>query len=727
MADEPKPMTEAELATLLRQYAKAAGQNAAEGSEIAERRAKALEYYRGDVTELPSEEGWSSVTSRDLSEVLHWILPSLMRIFAASDNVVSYEARRPDAVDAAKQATDLANYVFRTECDGYRVLYSGIFDALLYGNGWLKVWFDPSPCYDVEDYSGLTDDEYMGLVSDDDVEVLQHSAEATQVEQLDPMTGAPVMVEAASHDVKIRRTTARGKFCIQSIPPEEIIIEDGAKSVDDVDYIAHRFRETRSNLIRQGYDEEIVKRASTGSVIDLSDEYLERHDEDDVHNLYDNREWASEEIDVYEHYIKVDFDGDGYAEWRKVVTLGQASERDIVDNSEWGPDHPFTALTPSPQPHRWEGRMLLDDLEDIIQNKTLLMRGINDNIALVNHPDMIASTAVANKDVLANPKPGRVVWVDGPAQGATSYNVTPFIGDKAFAVIQYMDELREQRTGVSRQSMALDPETLAKQTATAAGIQESASHAQNELRARNIAQYGGLTRLFRLLLKLIVRHQDKPKTIRLRGQFVDVLPRGWDPDMDVTISVGLGTGNRDKDVQVMTSILQKQEQYIQLLGMDNPLVSMEQVGNALTRLLESAGIRNPEAFFKEVNPQAIQQFMQAQQQQPNPEVQKAQMEMQMKQQQAQVDAQIKAQDSQAKLQSDRQIAMMKHEAELESIRIKAEIEREKLDRDSARAFEQMDREFALKRYEIDQNFAMRRELGTANVAASSVQMGGEPG
>jgi hypothetical protein len=85
MADEPKPMTEAELATLLRQYAKAAGQNAAEGSEIAERRAKALEYYRGDVTELPSEEGWSSVTSRDLSEVLHWILPSLMRIFAASD------------------------------------------------------------------------------------------------------------------------------------------------------------------------------------------------------------------------------------------------------------------------------------------------------------------------------------------------------------------------------------------------------------------------------------------------------------------------------------------------------------------------------------------------------------------------------------------------------------------------------------------------------------------
>ena len=733
--EKPEEMTDGELCKVLRQYARTA--TGAEDTELSERRQKALEYYKGEVNDVPTEDGWSEITSRDLSEVMNWILPSLMRVFANSDMIAEFEPKTADPMhrQAAKEATDYLNYLFMCECDGYQVLYNSIFEGLLYGNGFVKVWYDPTPEYDVDDYTGLTEEEYLNLTSPDNVEILQETQniEVEMVEGVGP-DGVPVFeqAEVVYYDIKIRIEKSKGRVRVISVPPEEVVIEEGSVSTAKAGYVAHKYKDTRGNLVKAWEEEnpdamEIIKRASKGATLELNGEYLERHDENEP--IFENarEDWASEEIDVWEHYIRIDYDGDGWPEWRKVVTVGEMNERDILANDEWGDDHSISDLVPDPRPHRWDGRMLLDDLEDIQQQKTLLTRAINDNIALVNHPEKVASTNIENRDVVANPRPGSVAYVPGDVRAAMAYNVTPYIGQQAFQVIAYYDEQRERRTGVSRQSMALDPDALQNQTATAAQIQETASQARNEIRARNIAQYGGVTELFRRLYRLVRRHTPYEMTVKTgNGRYTTINPRLWPADMDVVVTVGLGSGSRDKDLNTLNAISMKQEQIMGQLGLQNPFVSLEQYSHTLHKLTETAGARNPEAFFNMVTPDAAKQFFQAQAQQPNPEaqkaqaeMQKAQMEMQMKAQQSQIDAQIKEKEIAQKVAIQR--AESEQKLQLERERMAADIQnmRDKYQLEGELARQKAAQEFELKREEMAIEAELTREANQMNAAMNA--------
>ena len=146
-----------------------------DNSDLAAQRELAIRFYNGEV-DFAAEEGRSEAVSADVADTVEWLLPSLLRVFTAADNIVRFEPDKPGEEVAAKEASDAVNVIFKTDCDGYRVLLYGFHDGLLHGNGIVKTWWEGSPEYKTEVVRGLTEQELQMLAAQPDVdEVLEIS------------------------------------------------------------------------------------------------------------------------------------------------------------------------------------------------------------------------------------------------------------------------------------------------------------------------------------------------------------------------------------------------------------------------------------------------------------------------------------------------------------------------------------------------------------------------
>jgi uncharacterized protein YciI len=689
MARKKRGMTDSELSAMVRgEIDDAAGYDE---SELALRRRKAMDYYDGRMPDVPSRKGRSSVTSHDLSDAIGWILPGLMRVFASGDRVADYEPTGPEDEEAARQASDYVNHVFMQEADGYRILHDACMEALKLGNGLGKAYWDEMPRYAIQDVRGLSDDAWLMLASADDVDVLQHSEETVIETVLDPQTGQPVQVETVIHNARIKRKETNGCLKVECLPPEEFLIQRHAKSLDDATFMAHRRDVTRADLIAQGYDREQVMSLGSDSDVESTDEFLARwNNQTTGQKKHESTDPLMETVEIFECYIKTDYDGDDWPEWRKVVLAGSGGEKDILANDEWTDPVPFFDLCAMIVPHRWEGRSLLDELEDVQKVKTVLMRQTLDNIYLTNQPQrVVMENGVTNMDEVLNPSVGGVIIEKIP--GAVRTEAIEFTAAQSFQMLSYLDEVSERRTGVSRTSMALDPDALQNQTAQGAMIAQSASYAKIELYARNISL--GLRKLFRIMLRLLVAHQDKPRVIRLRNKWVEMDPRAWNAEMDATVNVGLGSGSRDRDIAMLMQILQQQKEVMMTAGPFNPIAGIDKVVNTARKMVEVAGIRNADAYFAEISAEEAkawyQENMGGGEDEPSPEEKKAMAQVETERMKAEAQLQLKQQEMAATLEFDRQRASV--ELQNEQARMAAQMQ---ADRERAIAELQLQRERA---------------------------------
>lgn len=785
-------------------------------SHLFSRRKKALDFLEGRV-DIPAEKNKSSVTSHDMSDIMGWIMPGMLRVFLASDKVVVYSPSHPVmepsktnpqqkedvSEDRANQATDYINYVFLNDCAGYSVLQDSFYDGLAMGNGVIKHWWDDSKEYTTESFTGLSDAAYEELVADDDVEkVLEHTAypaeteqpatpvleappplapdgmtpdqpasagfsmpgenienakswlskaiklheghmdgseptsDASQKKMMDEMMKAEMLLSGNSmqnspsmammpmlHDCKIKRIKSNGRLRITAMPPEEFLIHRSAKRLDEETIACgHQYVTTRSSLIKQGYSKDKVKDIPTGSGnVDAERVRMSREDHflsGDVGNDQ-TQDKSTERVDVYEWYPLVDYNGDGIAERRKVVMAGIPSKRTILENEEWGDDLPFTDIVPDPMPHRWRGRSLYDEVADVQRIKTVLQRQTLDNLYMTNNPmNAVLENSVVNMDALINRELGANIFVK--QAGAIAPLPVEFTAQQSFAMLEYLDQTLEKRTGVSRSTMALDMDALQNQTATATNAATAAAAAKNETYSRNIAEVG-LKRLFRCLLKLVTKHQDRPRTIRLRGEWVEMDPRGWDVNMDVAINTGLGSGSRDRDLAMLNAVKQSQELIIQTMGPNNPLVSLDKYRNTLAKMVEAAGLKDPDQFYGEITPEIMQQMAQAAAQpKPDPketeaqarvqiEMMKANADMQMRQQQSQADAEHRAQEAQMKAGFEREKAAADLQLQRDKAAAEMQLMRERAQAELQNLAEKAAQDFQLKREELALEAQLKRE------------------
>ncbi len=716
-----QPMTEDDLSSLLDGQINDAKDY--ESSDLVQLRQKALKYYEGEI-DIPSAPGRSSVVSRDVADTHGLIMPGLMRVFLATNNIAIYQPRMPADDHFARQATDYVNYVVMSECDGYAEFRSAFHDALLMGNGILKHWWDDAPEYTTEDFSGLPDDAYTQLVQDDDVEeVIEHTEyddpawQPPQPPQM-PLAGdqsplppnLPAPVAPKLHDCRIKRVCKTGHLRLAAIPPEDFLFGRGVISLDDdrTRFVAHRWVKTRTKLIEEGFDEDEVDELPAYSLSEDTPEKLAR----DRHHLFDgdiSPDHSTDLIEGYECYIRVDYDGTGVADWRKVNVGGGLGARIMLSNDEWGDDLPFSVVVPDPVPHRWRGRSLFDSMEDIQRIKTVLMRQQLDNLYMNNTPrQFVVENSVVNPESLNDWEIGSTVIVRSP--DSVKFAEVPFVADKSFPMLEYMDQVVERRTGISRASMALDLDALQDQTATAVNANQAAAHTKVEEYARNIAEYGGLKRVFSKILKLICKHQDRARTVRLRDGWVDVDPRAWNADMDVQINTGLGSGSRERDLTMLAQIAAKQEQIALQLGPINPVVGVDRLMDTYRLMTEAAGLKPAERFFPEMTAEGMQELGQMMQQQAQSAQQdpKAMAQAQADQQKMQAMAQIEQQKLAQKAQLDQAQLQFKQQMERETAMRDAQMEQLKSQRDAEVQQLQLERQAQIEERQAQADIAVKQ-------------------
>ena len=576
------------------------------GSNLTSQRKKSMEYYMGE--KLGTEiDGRSQVVSTDVADTIETILPNLLRIFTASDQVVKCEPVKSEDVPLAEQATNYINYIFNKDNPGFSILYTWFKDALLEKNGIVKVYWDDSSSVEQETYENLNDQEYQLLLDDENVEIVE---EESFVDEKMKAAMDLLLVEATAqgklvadeptpmlHNCVIKRTSKGGKVKIENVPPEEFLIQRTAKSIETANFVAHRVSKTRSELIEMGFDREVVENLPTTNNIILNNERLTRYsdiDQSPFDNAPDN---STAEIEIYECYVRCDMDGDGVAELRKVIVAGE-SGYEILENMPCD-NIPFCSLTPIPMPHRFYGRSVAELVEDVQLVKSTVMRQLLDNMYLTNNNRVAIMDGMVNLDDLLTSRPGGVVRTKQPPSQVMLPMQSQTISQQAFPLLEYLDTIRETRTGITRYNQGLDADSLNK-TATGVNAIMTQSQMRMELIARVFAETG-IKDLFRRIFELTCKYQDKERIVELNNQFIPVKPTEWRNRFNISITVGLGSGSKEQQIMMLNNILERQLQAFQLQGnREYPMVSLKNIYNSLAKIIENAGLKNVENYF--VNP-----------------------------------------------------------------------------------------------------------------------------
>jgi len=613
-------------------------------SEFSADRSEVLDYYLGQPfgNEVPNR---SQVVATEVSDTIEYIMPSLMKMFASSGDFVRFQPRGPEDVKAAEQATDLVNFAINEDNRGFTVLHNWFKDALLFKQGAVKFYWDETETVVNETYENLTEDEVTLLLDDPAVEVVSQEVIEMGVVAAD---GQELPMDVR-YNVEVNVKKRSGKVKIDNIPPEEMIFSRRATSLEECGFIAHRTQVRAGDLIEQGYDEETVLAYAGYDDLDDEGERQARFEELESGDRFESHDPSMREVLVTEAYIRADFDGDNIPELRRVVALGDGVE--ILENEPF--DHvPFALLSPILMPHRMVGRSVAEMVMDLQMIKSTIMRQMLDNLYLTNNSRVAAVEGQVNLDDLLSSRPGGVVRTRAP--GMVQPLAVPQIGSTAFAMLEYVDQVRDQRTGFSKASMGLDPSTLQSTTASAVNATIQGAQLKIEMIARVFAETG-CRELARGVLALLQKHQDEERVVRIRGEFVSIDPRAWVNGFDMSIDVGLGNGREDEKMSMLLQILGKQEQLLQQLGPNNPVVKPSQYVNTLKRIAEMAGFKDTSQFFNsgEEIDQALAQG-QSEEQGNSAEMQKLQAELQLKREKMQAELALEREKMQMEIELRRQ-------------------------------------------------------------------------
>lgn len=590
-------------------------------------RLRAIQYYQGEMKDTPAEDSKSKMVTRDVRAQIKKVLPSIMRTILGADEVTEYLPVGEGDEEGAAQASDYVNFIILPECNGKQAIYDAVHDALLLRNGILKWWYDEKQAVQISKHSGLTEDALAQLVEPDEITVIEHDE---RIEVVETEQGA---IQIPLHDVKIRRTYRESQIRAAAVPRDRFLIHPDAVTLQDSLLTGEKDRLTRSDLVSMGYDRALIDDLAQADEDDTEDDARR-----DVALDGDESTRANELVDYYDLYIRIDLDGDGIAELRHMTFAGGLTEKHLLENDEVD-EIQLCDLSVMRQPHQWEGISLADDLMDIQQIKTVLLRQTADNLYWQNMPQPIAQkSAIEDMDAVYNPEFGLPIVVKAgiDVRSAYGFSQVPFVAKESFGMLEYMDQEAQDRTGVSDASSGLAPDALQNMTAKASAMIEQAGIGQTEMMVKNVAD--GLRTFFRGILRLCIRHQDVARTVRLRDEWVTVDPRHWNADMDCTVNTGLGAGTRERDMQMMQLVMGMQEKILAAFGPDNPFVKPDNLFNSAVKMIESAGLRTPSMYITEPDPAEVQQRLEAMRNQKPPEQMKLEAQMQLEQQKMQTNA-----------------------------------------------------------------------------------------
>ena len=629
-------------------------------------RRKALEYYNGELKDMKPEAGRSGVISNDLRAAIRKLMPSVMRTLLANDKLVEYMPTGPGKETYAEQATDYVNQaiVADPKCGVETALHDAIFDALVIRTG-ILTWeaFDDTRV-EVYHYEGKLEQDMLGLQGMDleifDVE--EYREENPMALQANP--------DPRRFDFSVRRKATHTRIVLSAVPRGSFLIPPEQDTIRESPVVGERLQMTRSDLIARGYDPELVKKISVrnratteeGKNTDESSYKGDDYDETYRHELTT----SMEEVTIYKLYVRLDRDDDGIAEMYKFVVGDSASDgeidaelRYVILEDEQVYEAPYAKVVSEREPHQFEGHSLSEDIIPIMQVKTTLLREALNNVYWQNDMQLaIDQSKLVDVDDVLNPDFGRPIWLkqNAKVRDAVQWHEVPFVANETFNMLQAMDELNKEHTGVTDASGGLDLERFQSMSPFNASLIAETGTASAEMIIRTLSR-GGIKEAFKGILKLVIAHADGMKMLRVKGQWSQFDPRVWDSYMDCVVHVGMGTGSREKDLTGLQLIRQLQTELIAAFGNRNPFVKPHHIYNTLERGVESLGFPSADLFFAKPSDEEIEQMLKAEEGQPSPEEQKQQME--------QMKIQAQQQMEQMKLQAQMAIAQQKAQAQIQ--------------------------------------------------------------
>src|SRR6185437_12254149 len=324
-------------------------------------------------------------------------------------------------------------------------------------------------------------------------------------------------------------------------PPEEMRVSARARGdMENVGFSMHLTTQTRSDMITDGYDPDWVNTLAPGRPNWLEIDALARNVVVDQLSIENPSDFAMQEIEVRKVVMRVDYDGDGIAELRRILVGGdKIGENEVIEET------PFVSCEPMRMPHRHTGISLYDLVMDLQILTTQLWRQGIDNLKIANNQRVAVDWRNCNIDDLLTSRPGGVIRGNGPPSSWIEAFTQPSnLTEQVIPALEYVDKLRTERTGIGKGTMGLDADELQNVTKGGQLASMSAATLILELIARLLAE--GVKGIFLKIHAELMRHQDKPLELEISGKWVQVDPSSWRRRTKVSVNVGLGSGNREE-------------------------------------------------------------------------------------------------------------------------------------------------------------------------------------
>ena len=615
-----------------------------EDGDISDVRIENFNYYNGK--EYGDERaGYSQFVTRETLETVEWVLPSILRVFLSGDRIVSFDPVNPEDEAAAKQETDIANYFLMKANNrgqgGFVPLHHWMKDCLMYPNGYIKCYMEEYEHTDVSVMTGLNDMGVQMIMNNPETTILEQRSNTTVAEGANPLS-PPVEL----FDLRIRTTKKIKQLRIDPVPGEECLIDNDCVTLnlDEADFVCHRVRKSYTQLVNEGHDSEELDQVGIGEDYQWNDERTNRlFYEDEDPDAEDEDDPSMRMFWVHECYAYFDFNGDGLAEFRRVVLIGDK----IFENEETN-YQPMIAMSAILMQHKHTGMSFIDIVKDLQLLNSVLVRQLLDNVYKTNVRKKIISEDALLEDgstmeALLNVQ-AEFIPVRGLAGNASVPEANQSVVSELLPVIQYFKEQPTNRTGVSPE-LGVDPNSLQEVRQEVYTNALDRASQRIEMLTRIFAETGFRT----LMLKVhqqMRSHWDIERAVKLRGEWVDVDPQGWRDRTDVTVNTGLGFNPKNIQLGLLTKLLEIQREAAGQ-GMSNPSM----IHNTLEKMVVAAGIGDAKAYF--IDP-ASPEF-QPPQPQPDSQAILAQAQAQAltdEQQRKKQEMQIKAQSEGQKNQQD---------------------------------------------------------------------------
>lgn len=660
-----------------------------EDGDLSQVRQENFNYYIGDKYG-DEREGYSKFVTREGLEVIEWVLPSVLRVFLSGDQIVSFEPTTPDDEDASKQETEITNHFVMKANNGgeggFLTLHHWMKDCLMYPNGYIKAYMNECERTDVGVVTGINEIGVQMIAEDPDVEILEQRSRMIQVPappqppmpaappqgmppgmppdpnmqmppqgmQQQPQAAQPLtqgsvpgpgMVPLEVFDLKIRTTKQITELRIQAVPPEECLVDNDCQSLnlDEADFVCHRVRKTYTQLVNEGYDADELDSVGLGEDYQWNDERVNRlFYEDEDPDAEDEDDPSMRTFWVHECYAWFDFDGDGLGEHRRVILIGDR----VFENEETN-YQPMIAMSSILMQHKHTGMSYMDIVKDLQILQSVLTRQLLDNIYRINVRKKYFSEDSLTEDgstmeALLNTQ-AEFVPVRGVAANAVVPDQAPSIVGEILPVIQHVSERVAVRSGVTPESGVAANDLQEVRQEVFSNALDRASQ-RIEMLVRIFAETG-YRQLMLKVHQLLRSHWDIEKSVKIRGEWIDVDPQGWRDRTDMTVEVGLGFHTKQQQMGMLVQLLQMQKEAAGQ-GMADPA----KIYHGLEKLVNAAGIGDVRSFF--IDPESPE--FQPPEPPPDPNMILAQAqadalgrEQTRKEQEVQINAQTNAAKSQA--------------------------------------------------------------------------------